>query len=173
MLTRVKLDKEKFLEILEVIQTSILVLIRDEGKIPVQVIEPMNEQWADVINRHYPEIYTQTHEKINKYLNFYNVYPESQNCDEFKYIYFIGLTVANKLKEEGMIDHTKYHLRAILRLLDYRLLSPYNAYRPQLSERIQKAIENHKVYEHYGEFGWYLLYKCLYNAAAEAHKKAP
>ncbi|MDC4756691.1 hypothetical protein NQ807_11965 [Acinetobacter baumannii] len=167
MVARFKLEKAVYLDILEVIRGSMRAFIKDEGKIPESVIDPMEEQWIELINRNFQEIYIQTHEKVNKYLNFYNVLPDKLSSDEFKYIYFIGMTVADKLKEEGMVDHARYHLKAILRLLDYRLKDPYDAYRPQLSLRIQKTIDNHKINEHFGEFGWYLLYKCLFNAAKE------
>lgn len=172
MVARFQLEKNIYLDILEVIKFSMRAFIKDEGKIPEEVIDPMEEQWVELINRNFSEIFIQTHEKVNKYLNFYNVYPEKLSSDEFKYIYFIGMTVADKLKEEGMDDHARYHLKAVLRLLDYRLKDPYDAYRPQLSQRIQKTIDNHKIHEHFGEFGWYLLYKCLFNSAKEKAENA-
>ena len=164
MTQRFELDRKIYFEALEQIQKTIVSIVLEEGRIPESVVEPMNEQWVDVINRNYEDLFTQVYERINKYLNFYNVQPHKQS-DEFKYFYFSGMVIADKLNNEGMVEHAKYHLRAILKILDYRLESPYKAKRPQLSERIEKAIENREIEKHFGEYGWYMIYKCLFNSA--------
>lgn len=170
MFQQAELDKDIWFGILETIQETMTALIIEEGRIPEPVVEPMIEQWVNVINGHYEELYQLTKAKITRYLSFYYVSPTGGENDEFKYIYFTGMAVAEKLAFYEMDDHIRYHYRTILNLLDYRLRIPYGANRQQLSDRIQKAIESHKIKEHFGEYGWYLTYKCLFNAAKDARE---
>lgn len=167
---RFEIDQKIFFQTLEEIQKAMVAVATDEGRIPEEVLEPMNEQWVGVVDRNYKDILNLTYDKINKYLNFYNVQPDKQS-DEFKYFYFSGMVIAEKLNAEGMVDHEKYHLRGLLKILDHRLEYPYQARRPQLSDRIVKAIENREIDKHFGEYGWYMIYKCLYNAAYDNYLK--
>lgn len=160
-----ELDKGIYFTILEVIQTTFGAIMLDEGKIPQVVVESVIEQWAMTVNENYQSLFDNTKAKISKYLNFYNVEPIGQ-IDEFKYIYFSGISISEKLEECGMAEHSKYHLKAVLFLLDDRLKTK-NCYREHLSIRIDKAIQYQKIKEHFGEYGWYLTYKCLFNAALD------
>ena len=57
MVARFKLEKAVYLDILEVIRGSMRAFIKAEGKIPESVIDPMEEQWIELINRNFQEIY--------------------------------------------------------------------------------------------------------------------
>lgn len=166
-----ELDKDIWLGVLESISEVMSFIMYEEGKIPDPVVEALIEQWCGVINANYENIYILTKAKISKYLSFYYVSPSGGENDEFKYIYFTGMAVAEKLKEYDMYDLMRYHYRTVLHLLDERLRIPYGIDRPQLSARIEKAIEGDKLKEHFGEYGWYLTYKCLFNSARDLLEK--
>jgi hypothetical protein len=53
--------------------------------------------------------------------------------------------------------------------LDFRL-SSRNARRVELSNRIRSVINNNALDEHLGKYGWYLIYKCLFNAASDKER---
>ena len=80
------------------------------------------------------------------------------------------MAIVKELEACGKVDPTKYQLRAILHLLDKRLLS-IGAKRNQLTKRLKDAITNSAISTDFGRFGWYILYKCLYNATNEASPK--
>ena len=90
--------------------------------------------------------------------------------DEFKGIYFTGMAVSERLAQSGLLDLDKLHQRAMLRLLDIRLEHPHKAFRKDLSDKVRTVITHGKVLEHFGKYGWYLIHKCLYNAANESSK---
>lgn len=108
--------------------------------------------------------------EITRYVNSYQVSATDYLFDEFKAIYFLGVAITAQLERAGYVELKKIHQKTVLHLLNMRLISPYKALRPQLAQRINMAIDNNTVKEHLGIYGWYLLYKCLYNAAHDAHK---
>lgn len=118
-----------------------------------------------------PFVIVNAWQAIEKYINFYRVEPADGIYDEFKLIYFLAKSITTKLDASGLSDTSKIHQRATLMLLDHRLQCPYAARRSQLSRRIVYAINNNKVNEHFGEYGLYLTYKCLFNAAKDNAEK--
>lgn len=107
---------------------------------------------------------------IVEYCNFYKVTPDKGVHDEFKGIYFTGIAISKYLVQVGLVDINKLHLKAMLGLLDFRL-SSRNARRVELSNRIRSVINNNALDEHLGKYGWYLIYKCLFNAAQDKEKQ--
>lgn len=104
---------------------------------------------------------------IVEYCNFYKITPDKGVHDEFKGIYFTGIAISQYLVKLGLADINKLHLKAMLALLDFRL-SSRNACRRDLSDRLRSIINNNALDEHLGKYGWYLIYKCLFNAASPA-----
>ena len=129
-------------------------------------ITSMNIGYSAFIQTHQEIIAENMQSEVGFYLTFYKVTPDNDIFDEFKNIYFLGMAITKELESKGHIDLAKYQLRAILHLLDLRLASE-KAVRPLLTQRIKDAIENSAVKKDFGRFGWYILYKCLYNAAIE------
>lgn len=125
----------------------------------------MVTQYTSILNDPYTIVNADS--AIKKYINFYNVLPNDDVYDEFKLIYFLSKEITNKLDSAGLADISKTHQRATLKLLEYRLKSPYAANRVQLTHRIELAINHNKVNEHFGEYGLYILHKCLFNAARD------
>lgn len=116
------------------------------------------------------ELFISAAVEMDKYLNFYQVIPTNGEYDEFKGIYFFGMEISKRLKFLELRELNKFHLKAVLTLLDYRLETPYNIQRPILTERINLMIENDAIEDHLGMYGWYIIYKCLYNAEDEKSK---
>lgn len=106
---------------------------------------------------------------ISTYTHSYGITPTHGVYDEFKNIYFIGMAITEVLNTKAKFELSELHQLAMLRLLDLRLLTPYKANRDQLTDRIKVAIKNKTIKDHLGSYGWYLTYKCLYNAAHEAN----
>ncbi len=104
--------------------------------------------------------------ELSYYLNFYNVIPANDVYDEFKNFYFLGMAITTELEKRGVKDLVKLQLKAILHLLDVRLNS-VGARRAPLTHRLSNAIDNGAIKKDFGRFGWYILYKCLFNAAYE------
>ncbi len=128
-------------------------------------VDKLIEQYVKEIDARRERLHEYTSHDIVEYVNFYKVFPKEGIYDEFKGIYFTGMTVSRHLVGLGLVDLNKLHLRAVLKLLDFRLKEPYKASRPVLTERILSVIENNAIESHLGKYGWYLTYKCLYNAA--------
>ncbi len=116
------------------------------------------------------QIFLATAVGIVQYLNFYKVNPTQGVHDEFKSIYFTGMAVSEHLTQVGLVDLNKLHLRAVLRLLDLRLEIPHKVRRPDLTSRVRSVINNNAINQHFGQYGWYLIYKCLFNSANERSK---
>lgn len=133
-------------------------------------VDKLIEQYVSEIESNRDNIFLFTAHGIVQYLNFYNVFPTQGAHDEFKGIYFTGMAVSDHLNRLGLVDLNKLHLRAVLRLLDFRLEEPFKVRRPVLTERVRSVIDNNALDQHLGKYGWYLIYKCLYNAANEKSK---
>lgn len=151
------------------IKDTISFLATSEGKSDDEVSE-LIKAYVDNIEENRDKIFVLTATGIVKYINFYKVFPTEGVHDEFKGIYFTGMAVSAYLDKLGLADLNKYHLRAMLRLLDFRLLHPHKANRKVLTERIRSVIDNNTVESHLGKYGWYLIYKCLYNASNDKSK---
>ena len=102
------------------------------------------EQYVNEVEGNRDNIFIATAYGIVKYLNFYNVMPTEGVHDEFKGIYFIGMAVSEHLNRLGLADLNKLHLRAMLRLLDFRLAKPHKANRKVLTDRIRSVIDNNE-----------------------------
>jgi hypothetical protein len=147
-----------------------IALISSETGSPQTQVEGYLKQYSSAINTNSEAIFTAASHGIHQYINFYKVSPQEGIYDEFKNIYFLGVAITIWLNKLGLVDLNKLHQKAMLRLLDLRLLEPYGAFRPALSSRIVRAINYNVLDEHYGAYGWYLIYKCLFNAASDKAK---
>lgn len=164
-----QLNSKNWVLILDKLKDLVGALPAREG-VPAEEIQRMVQNYHGVIEAYRDYILDATYGDLQRYINFYNVKPRDGAFDEFKHIHFIGMAVSRRLNLMGLADVNKYHLRAMLRLLDIRLEEPYRARRPQLTERIRALIDNGAsaaIEQHLGMYGWYLVYKCLYNAAQE------
>lgn len=160
----ITLQATAWAKFLEHFKNTISYLALNDG-MDETTVAALIEQYTKGINGHREHIFEHIARDIVAYINFYNVAPKEGIYDEFKGIYFTGMVVSKYLVGLGLVDLNKLHLRAVLRLLDYRLKEPYGANRPVLSERIRSIIDNNVIESHLGKYGWYLIYKCLYNAA--------
>lgn len=158
-----------WIEILRYFKEAIAAIALHDGLDKARV-KSLVEQYVQVIEADRDSIFVATAAGIIEYLNFYEVRPTEGVHDEFKGIYFSGMTVSRYLVNLGLADLNKLHLRAVLRLLDTRLEMPYKVRRPVLTERIRSVINNNVMESHLGKYGWYLVYKCLFNAANEKSK---
>lgn len=151
-------------KILEYLMQTIALLALHDG-IKEEEVTNLIEQYVREVQDNRQDIFLSTAVGIVEYLNFYKVFPTEGVHDEFKGIYFTGMAVSKHLVRLGLADLNKLHLRALLRLLDFRLEEPFKVRRPVLTERIRSVIDNNALESHLGKYGWYLIYKCLYNAA--------
>ncbi len=156
-------------KLLKHIKDTIALLAIKEGRSDTEV-EKLIEMYVTNIEDNHDNIFLASAVGIVQYLNFYNVFPTEGVHDEFKGVYFTGIAISEHLEKLGLADLNKFHLRAVLRILDYRLYEPYRVNRPLLTERIRSVIDNNAIKTHLGKYGWYLIYKCLYNAANEKSK---
>lgn len=131
----------------------------------------MRAQYKEFISTNGALILDQAVLRVNRYVNLYNVAPTDGVLDELKSIYFLGMTIAELLEEVGLEDLARVQVKAVVCLLDIRLYEPYRAARPQLTARVTKAVDDGNLRQHFGEFGLYITYKCLYNAAEERGKQ--
>ncbi|MEK7592943.1 MAG: hypothetical protein AAB508_06205 [Patescibacteria group bacterium] len=158
------LNGSDWVKILEHIRVAIAFLALND-KVEAEEVTKLVEQYAKGILDDRDNIFALTAAGIVEYINFYKVHPKDGVYDEFKSIYFTGMAVSKRLAQLGLVDLNKLHLRAMLRLLDLRLEEPFKVRRTALTERIRSIIDNNVIESHLGKYGWYLIYKCLYNAA--------
>lgn len=151
---------------LQFFRETITRIARDEQCLADPTVTDIGIRYAGFIENNYKKIFENMAAELGYYLNFYNVYPSNDVYDEFKNYYFLGTAITKELEQRGMRDIAKLQLLAIQRLLDIRL-EEVNARRAKLTKRIVDAIENGSVAADFGRFGWYILYKCLFNAATE------
>lgn len=156
-------------KILKYLEQTIALLALHDG-IKEEEVTNLIEQYVREVQDNRQDIFLSTAVGIVEYLNFYKVFPTEGVHDEFKGIYFTGMAVSKHLVRLGLADLNKLHLRALLRLLDFRLEEPFKVRRPVLTERIRSVIDNNALESHLGKYGWYLIYKCLYNAANSKSK---
>lgn len=143
----------------------------DEIELITEKARTLASQYFKTITDNKEEILDLTLVGMREYLNFYQVYPQEGEHDEFKGIFYTGMAISKILVKLGLLDLNKLHLKAVLLLMDHRLESPLNARRNALSERISSMINNNVLDDHLGKYGWYLIYKCLFNATEELKNK--
>lgn len=105
--------------------------------------------------------------ELSYYIIAYDIHPENDILDEFKNFYFIGTAIATELENQGHKELRMLQLLAVQKLFDFRLYT-VNSLRPDLTIRLNKAIDGSSITTDFGRFGWYITYKCLYNAAKDA-----
>lgn len=153
------------IDTLQFFRETVSYLVQLEN-VDVERVTSINLHYAAFIQNHIAKIADNWQYELAYYLNFYNVNPENDVYDEFKNFYFIGMAITTELEERGAKDLVKLQLKALLHLLNTRL-NTVGAHRSQLTRRISNAIDNGAIRKDFGRFGWYILYKCLFNAAIE------
>jgi hypothetical protein len=108
-----------------------------------------------------PQIYLAASSRINTYINYYLIAPKY--IDELKIIYFLGTTIADFLEEEGKQEIMHIHMAIMISMLDYRLETK-GIKRNTLTNNLLKTIKNNQFTEHFGKYGVYLTYRCLFNS---------
>lgn len=151
---------------LQDISNGTLTDIEEQNRVKAKGLT-IAQQYFKAVSENKEEILETTLISIREYLNFYQVYPQKGEHDEFKNIYFTGMAVSQTLVKLGLLDLNKLHLKAVLMLMDHRLDNPHQARRTVLSERISSMIDNNVIDKHLGKYGWYLIYKCLFKATDE------
>ena len=159
----ITVNGKHWVEILHHLQTALTAISLKQGNSEEQT-EEFTKKYHETIEEKKPILFEVAALGIVNYCNFYKITPDKGVHDEFKGIYFAGVAISKYLVDLGLVDINKLHLKAMLALLDFRL-SKRNACRKDLSERVRTIINNNGLDEHLGKYGWYLLYKCLYNAA--------
>lgn len=137
-----------------------------EGKNPGEVKE-LIAQYRDAIMKNHQQIFVNAASELNFYMNFYDVRPRNGTPDELKIFYFLGKAIGEDFKKCGLANLQRYQLKAVQRIFNKRL-SEVDAYRVDLSKRIDIAIEDGAIDEHFGRFGWYIVHRCLLNAKSAA-----
>ena len=174
--TQLNIRGEEWTKYLNYFQNAITFYILEEvtsGKVTGEqkVIEEKADTYArlyyEAVNKNRSEIFESTALSMAEYLNFYQVYPKDGEHDEFKGIYFTGMAVSRQLVTLGLLDLNKCHLIAVLGLMDFRLDKPHQISRERLTKRIKSMIDNNVLDAHLGKYGWYLIYKCLYNSVSD------
>lgn len=160
---------EHVIDTLKFFRETVSLLVQNESN-DVSVITNTNLRYAAFIQQNMESIADNMQSEMAYYLNFYNVTPANDVYDEFKNFYFLGMAITSELEKRGIKDLVKLQLKALLHLLDVRL-STVSANRTQLTKRLSNAIDNGAIKNDFGRFGWYILYKCLYNAAIDREPK--
>lgn len=165
----VTVNGKTWVEILTHLQTALAAISLESG-ISEADTKALVETYHKTIEGKKGVLFEMAAIGIVEYCNFYKVTPAKGVHDEFKGIYFTGIAVSEYLVQLGLVDINKLHLKAMLALLDFRL-SSRNARRVELSDRVRLVINNNALKEHFGKYGWYLIYKCLFNAAEQQIKQ--
>lgn len=134
--------------------------------------ELLHAQYRDFLAKNDKKIVELAVLKVNRYINLYRVSPTEGVLDELKSIYFLGMTIAELLDRVGLGNLSRIQMKAVVFLLDYRLLVPHRAARRQLTERLITAIDDGNLTDHFGEFGLYITYKCLLNSLTERSEES-
>lgn len=107
---------------------------------------------------------------IGKYSRYHGV-RTANSVDEFKLIYFFGMSVEAILREENYPDLAKVHLVTMIAILDYRM--QYEGINKQmLSENMIRLIKDNLFHQEMGKIGCYLTYKCAVTAFKAAKDAA-
>ena len=159
----ITVNGKTWVEILHHLQTALSAISLKSGNTPEET-RKIVDSYHQVIEGKKEVLFEMAAAGIVEYCNFYKITPDKGVHDEFKGIYFTGIAISKYLVLLGLADINKLHLKAMLALLDFRL-SSRSACRKDLSDRVRIIINNNGLDEHLGKYGWYLIYKCLFNAA--------
>jgi len=156
---------EHAIDTLKFFRQTVSFLAQDEF-LDVSKVTDINLRYSVFIQNNIDVIADNMQSELAYYLNFYNVTPANDVYDEFKNFYFLGMAITTELEKLGVKDLVKLQLKALLQLLNVRLNS-VGAHRVPLTHRLSNAIDNGAIKNDFGRFGWYILYKCLYNSSTE------
>ena len=141
----IEINRNNWYKIISILQDTFLFIAHNLDKAKsVSDLEQLLDEYHTIINSNKPAILEGCTGEITRYVNSYQVSPKDYLFDEFKAIYFLGVAITAQLERAGYIELKKIHQKTVLHLLNMRLISPYNALRPQLAKRIAMAIENKK-----------------------------
>jgi hypothetical protein len=136
-----------------------------DGKSTAEVGQLIKDYRETVIQDH-DKIFDNAASELKFYMNFYDVRPRHGAPDELKIFYFLGTAIAESFATLGLSDLQVYQLKAVQRIFN-KILDQHDAYRADLSKRIDIAIEKGALSTDFGRFGWYIVHRCLLNAARE------
>ena len=134
-----------------------------DGKSPAEIDKLLAEYRETIIQNH-KTIFENAAGELKFYINFYDVRPEGGTPDELKIVYFLGKAIGEEFEKLGLADLQRYQLKAVQRIFNKRL-AMVGAYRVELSQRIDTAIDQGAINKDFGRFGWYIVHRCLLNAA--------
>ena len=146
-----------------------IVYISDADGASADVIKDLLKDYETTLNDKTNDLFEKAAHDITIYLRLYGVRPSNGIYDEFKGIYFLSRVIADYLKNVGLETLSNLQLRACLHLLNKRL-ERSNAAREPLHNAIEDAIKNNRLDSDFGKYGWYIVYKCLCNAADDRKK---
>jgi hypothetical protein len=133
-----------------------------DGK-PTEEVDQLIAEYRETILSNHVAIFDNAANELKFYMNFYDVHPRNGTPDELKIFYFLGKAIAEEFEKLGLADLQRYQLKAVQRIFNKRL-AEVDAYRVDLSKRIDTAIEKGSLYKDFGRFGWYIVHRCLLNA---------
>ena len=152
---------------LEKFKETFALKLLNSGQLSEQAIDQTIFDMVNLVESEKGTVFEMAASAISNYCGIYCVSPKDQLLDEFKHIYFLGTAVAHFLSGKGKSEWARTQLLVVQDLLDFRLMYPLKANRPNLTHRIIRTIQLDKVQDNLGRFGWYLIYKCLFNAACD------
>lgn len=126
-------------------------------------VEKITENYRETVLQDHEQIFNNAASDLTFYMNFYDVRPKCGTPDELKIFYFLGKSIAESFDRLGLSDLYIYQLKAVQRIFN-KILAKSNAYRFDLSKRIDTAIEKGAIGKDFGRFGWYIVHRCLLNA---------
>lgn len=141
----------------------------DKDGMSQEDIQKQLKIYEAAINEKTDSLFEKTALEITIYLRLYGVRPTNFRQDEFKGVFFLSWVIADYLKDMGLENLSKLQLRACSHLLNKRL-ERSNAARKQLYLAIEESIKHNRIFDDFGKYGWYIVYKCLCNAAEDASK---
>ena len=121
--------------------------------------------YEDTITRHAEDIIRNAVKFTSQYMMQFKI-RAVDTIDEYKLVYFLGLSISTALEEYELYTTSKINLFSMVCMLDHRLQT-LNAFRPKMSEAILDQIRRGKFSDKFGNTGCYLLYKCTGSAARE------
>lgn len=146
-----------------------IVYLCDKDNLQKTEIVNLLKDYEIAINDKTDVLFEQAARDITIYLRLYGVRPTNFQQDEFKGVYFLSRVIADYLKNIGLETLSILQLRACSHLLNKRL-ERSNAARRQLYNAIEEAIKHNRINDDFGKYGWYIVCKCLCNAAEGLNK---
>lgn len=115
--------------------------------------------YVEIITREFGDICHEAKTGINSYLYLYNIHAK-ESADEFKIVYYLGMTIYKHLQRNGAAVTAQVHLFAMIGLLDDKLKS-LGIHKPQLVRALTTLVRNGRFESELGATGCYLIYKCV------------